>query len=192
MPELLVTKAALALSETGLFGYEAINDFDIYNEYKRGFPRLRSSAWISPSCTLVLLADSSYGLQPLVKNVIRPHDDPSNLVFSNQIVDLVSANEVHSLPIPRLPPLFAGLCQRFFDSYDDVAMIAAEQLVDGMDLDEDWCERNLRNASPKVRQLASRLVAEKHLRLDDFSENMVTCFVTAGEAKRLRLIVGYE
>lgn len=72
-------------------------------------------------------------------------------------------------------------------------MIAVEQLVDGMNLDDDWCEKNLCNASLKVHQLATRVVAGKQSRLDDFSNNTVTCFIAnAGEAERLRRIPGYE
>jgi len=108
-------------------------------------------------------------------------------------MDLLPVVDVRRLPIPQLPPLLRGLCQRYLDSFDDVAMIAAEQLVDGMDLDEGWCERNLAFANQQVYQLASTLVAGKKSRLDHFSENSVTCFVRdPGEAARLRQIPGYE
>jgi hypothetical protein len=183
------------LQGTGLFEPKAIEDFDIYNEYKRGFPRFRSSSWISSSCTLVLLADKSYGLDPLVNNIVSlgktaPNPNP---MYSSQIMDLIPPAEISNIPIPRLPPLFAGLCRRYLESNDDVAMIAAEQLVDGMDLDGSWCTRNLCNASVEVHQLASGLIAGKQSRIDDFSENKVTCFITnAEEAERLRLIPGYE
>ncbi|TVY92921.1 hypothetical protein LAWI1_G004653 [Lachnellula willkommii] len=194
VPEASLSKAALMLQGTGLFEPKAIEEFDIYNEYKRDFPRLRSSSWISPSCTLVLLADKSYGLDPLVNNISCGKTTPNpNPTYSSQIMDLIPPAEVGNIPIPRLPSLFAGLCRRYLESNDDVAMIAAEQLVDGMDLDGGWCTRNLRNTSFEIHQLANRLIASKQSRLDDFSENTVTCFIAnAEEAERLRLIPGYE
>jgi len=141
----------------------------------------------------VLLGDRSCGLDPLVNNIISRDKAPSNPAYSSQIMDLIPVAVVNNLPMPRLSSLFAGVCHRFLESNDDIAMIAAEQLVDGMDLDDGWCERNLRNASPEVHQLATRLVAGKQSRLDDFSEKTVTCFIAnAGEAERLRRIPGYE
>lgn len=118
----------------------------------------------------------------------------SDSACSKQITDIIPVVDVNQLPMPRLPSLFAGFCQRFLDTQDDAAMIAAEQLVDGMDLDEGWVERNLGGiASPKVFQLATKLVAEKRSRIDDFSENNVTCFIADDtEAKRVRQIPGYE
>jgi hypothetical protein len=183
------------LQGTGLFEPAAIEEFDIYNEYKRSSPRFRSSPWISPPCTFVLLADKSYGLDPLVSNVVpRGNAAPnSNPTYSSQIMDLISLDEVGNLPIPRLPSLFTGLCWRYLESKDDVAMIAAEQLVDGMDLDSEWCTRNLRGISVEIRRLANGLIAGKKSRIDDFSENTVSCFITnAKESGRLRLIPGYE
>jgi hypothetical protein len=145
VPEVSVSKAALMLEGTGLFDPEAIVEFDIYTEYKRDCPRFCSLSWISPSCSLVLLADKSYGLDPLV-NIILPCGKPapnSNLTYSSQILDLISPDDVGILPIPRLPSFFAGICGRYLESKDDVVMTAAEQLVDGMDLDSGWCTRNL-------------------------------------------------
>jgi hypothetical protein len=66
------------LEGTGLFDPEEIVEFDIYTEYKRDCPRFRSSSWISPSCTLVLLADKSYGLDPLVNNILPCGKPASN------------------------------------------------------------------------------------------------------------------
>jgi hypothetical protein len=189
----LVEKAASVLYETGLYYYEEITEFDIYNEYKRGFPRLRSSSRVPHPCTLVLLADNMYGLAPLEISLVARDKASQDLEYSTQILFHIPAGEVKSLPVPRLPWLFAGLCQRFLDLNDDLARSSAEQLVDAMDLDESWCDRNLMNASPRTRQLASRLVKEKHLRLDEFTEYKVTCFIAnIGEAQRLRRIPGYE
>ena len=150
---------------------------------------------MSPSFNLVLLADKSYGLDPLVHNIVV-HGKPSpnsNSIYGGQILDLISPDDVSNLPIPRLPSLFAGLCQRYLQSKDDAAMIAAEQLVDGMDLDSGWCTRNLCNTSVEMHQLVNGLLAGKKSRVDDFSGNTVACFMAnAEEAARLRLIPGYE
>lgn len=48
-----------------------------------------------------------------------------------------------------------------------MARIAVEQLVDGMDLDEDWIERNLGGTTTNVRDLAAQLVAEKGSRHEE-------------------------
>jgi len=63
------------------------------------------------------------------------------------------------------------------DLNDDVAMIAAMQLVDVMDLDVAWCSRNIRYASQEVYQLVMRLVEWKDSRLNDFSKNTITCIL---------------
>lgn len=143
----------------------------------------------------MIFTDKSYGLNPLLKHIVSRERIPSNPGYSDQIIDLVPADGINQLPMLRLPSLFNGLCQRFLDTQDDVSMIAAEQLVDGMDLDEGWCDRNLHllNASPEVLNLAVRLIEGKSSRVDDFSEGAVTCFVAnREEVERLRRIPGYE
>jgi hypothetical protein len=128
-----------------------------------------------------------------MNNVISHHGTPSNVVYSSQITDSIPASDVSTFPIPRLSPFLMGLCQRYLKFNDDIAMIAAEQLVDGMDLDEDWCEKHLSTASLEIQQLVARLVDEKRSRLDDFSGYTVTCFVANdADAERLRRIPGYE
>lgn len=64
-----------------------------------------------------------------------------------------------------------------------------EQLVDGMDLDEEWCMSNLSGAEPEVLNLAKTLIFKKPSRIDEFSGNIVTCFVAdRDEADRVRRI----
>lgn len=114
-------------------------------------------------------------------------------MYSEQIIDLIPPTEIHRLPLPRLPVLLAGLCRRFLESHDDIAMIAAEQLVDGMDLDEGWRDRNLSSVGSEVLEVVSRLIAGKTSRLDDSSENVITCFIAnKDEVERVRKIAGYE
>lgn len=48
-----------------------------------------------------------------------------------------------------------------------MARINVEQLVDGMDLNDDWIQKHLDNAAANVKQLAAQLVAEKPSRYDE-------------------------
>lgn len=97
----------------------------------------------------------------------------------------MSEEHVRSLPFPRLPSLLIGYARRYVESQDDPSMIAAEQLVDGMDLDEAWCKRHLNGVEPGVVDVIVDRVQTKHQRLDDFSENTVTCYVKDEEAAAL-------
>lgn len=58
-----------------------------------------------------------------------------------------------------------------------MARIAVEQLVDGMNLDGGWTEMNLGDTTPKVRELAAQLVAEKTSR---YSEDTYLAAMSAG------------
>ncbi|KAI9053090.1 hypothetical protein LZ554_003359 [Drepanopeziza brunnea f. sp. 'monogermtubi'] len=195
VPEAMVLEAAPLLCGTGLFLPDDIVEFDLYNQYKQGLPRRRSSPWIYPSSNIVILPDKIYGLNPISENVVshnKAHSEPS-YTYSSQLTDFISPTDIHRLPMPKMPVLLAGLCQRFLDSHDDVAMIAAEQLVDGMDLNEDWCERNLANVNAEVFEMTLRLVLGKTSRMDDFSQNTVTCYIAHEvDAERARGIPGYE
>lgn len=73
-----------------------------------------------------------------------------------------------------------------------MAVIAAESLVDGMDLDEDWCMVHLEFTEKKALDLALSLVAGKRSKISDFSTNKVTCFIPSpAEAHRVQKIPGY-
>lgn len=48
-----------------------------------------------------------------------------------------------------------------------MARIAVEQLVDGMNFNDDWIESNLGGATIKVRNLAAQLVLEKGSRHEE-------------------------
>ncbi|KAF2759374.1 hypothetical protein EJ05DRAFT_344187 [Pseudovirgaria hyperparasitica] len=193
VPEHKVSDALTTLEISGLFHAEAIQEFDIYNEYKRGSPRLRTSSWIAPTCTFVILSDTSHHLAPLEKHIISQESKLSNPTYSSQLLDMISTDDINSLPLPKLSSLFSGLCQRYVQTKDDVAMIAAEQLVDGTDMNEMWCLRHLNGASLEVRALASRLIDEKPCRLDAFSGYSVTCFIADSAASdRIKRLPGYE
>lgn len=142
-----------------------IKEFDLFTEYKRGFPTFKTP---NNGLRLLLFSDSYFGLSPLHQNIV-PDDERLSTTCSEQILDLVPRDEIQHLPVPRLPAFFIGLCSKFFESNDCMARIAVEQLMDGMDLDDDWIARNLGDTTVKVRELATQLVAEKTLR---YAENM--------------------
>lgn len=140
-----------------------VRDYDLFTEYKRGFPMFEAP---NIGLRLLFFPDSYFGLAPLHQNIV-PNDERLSTTCSEQILDLVPRGEIQHLPVPRLPVFFIGLCSRFFESNDCMARIAVEQLVDGMDLCEDWIESNLGGATLKVRELAVQLVAEKTSRYEN-------------------------
>jgi hypothetical protein len=75
------------------------------------------------------------------------------------------------VPMPKLAPFFKGLCRKYCESHDIVFAIAAEALIDGMDLDESWCRMNLDVTRPEELEFALKLVEGKHSRISDFSLN---------------------
>ncbi|KAJ4176323.1 hypothetical protein NW755_014475 [Fusarium falciforme] len=82
-------------------------------------------------------------------------------------------------PLPPLP--------------NDMAMIAVEQLVDGMNLDEAWVERNLKDSDAGLLRLVMNRIHGKQSRIDYYSDNTITCFISGPEeAESVRLIPGFE
>jgi hypothetical protein len=125
--------------------------------------------------------------------MVHNEETVSEGTISKQILDLCGPEEVRFLPVPHLAPYLVGLCSRYLEFEDDIAMIAAEQLVDGMDIDQDWCTNHLKGANSNVCQLVARLVAGKESRLDDFNGNKITCFIAdEAEAESVKLIPGYD
>ncbi|KAK7518997.1 hypothetical protein IWZ03DRAFT_375199 [Phyllosticta citriasiana] len=114
--------------------------------------------------------------------------------YSSQILESLPARDVHLFPMPQLLRLMTSLCERYIESGDIMARIGVEQLIDGMDLDEPWCQRNLSStASDEVQQLVLSVVQGKKWRIDDFSGKSVTCFIAdEEEATRMHGIPGYE
>lgn len=167
VPASMLSQAEATLCSTGLFVRESLDDFDLYTEYKRGFPRLRSTSWSSPNYSVMIFPDTMYGLCPVEKNFATPISNEA-VRYSSQIMDLLSDEQIRQLPWPRLSSLFTGRCQRYLDTNDAVAMTAAEQLVDCLNLDASWCEKNLLHAKEGVLRLAKGLVQSKAARLDDF------------------------
>jgi hypothetical protein len=118
------------------------------------------------------------------------HGNPDSY-YSKEIFDMLSVNAIASLPFPSLGALMAASCARYVQSRDVVFAMAAEQLVDGMDIDDAWCTTHLASLSADEQQFACDLVAGKRYRMDDFSENKITCYVADSQAvSNLRRIPG--
>jgi hypothetical protein len=72
-----------------------------------------------------------------------------------------------------------------------LSAIAAEQLVDGMNLDEDWCSNHISQERHKELNFALQLVAGKDSRISDFTTNTITDFIASQEeAEMLHKIPG--
>jgi hypothetical protein len=72
-----------------------------------------------------------------------------------------------------------------------LSVIAAEQLVDVMNLDEDWCSNHISPERHKELNLALELVARKDSRISDFTTSTVTGYIAfKEEAERLYRIPG--
>ncbi|KAI0378961.1 hypothetical protein F5Y04DRAFT_283331 [Hypomontagnella monticulosa] len=186
-----VLEAAALLCSTGLFQQFPAVKFDLFTEYKQGHPRLRPTFWTTAACAVIILPDTLFGLQPLEESVVRREERNSSSAISTHIVDVIPSADLTAIPVPRLYSYFVGLCRRYLDQADDAAMIAAEQLVDGMNLDQDWCTKNISTAGADVWTLSQQLILDKPSRIDQFSGNTVTCFIAdETEAKKLRDIPG--
>ena len=176
-----------------MFEPSPLGEFNLFTEYKKGYPRLRATSWSSSHLGLVIFSDTSFGLRPLEESVVPNIKSLDSACYSKQILDVVASNDLNAIPMPCLGPYFSGLCRRYLDLGDDVAMIAAEQLVDGMNLDQNWVTKNIASAEQDVQELARQLIHGKASRLDDLSGNTITCFVAnEDEAEALRNIPGFE
>jgi hypothetical protein len=176
-----LSKAVASLCSADLFKLEEIEVYDLFKEYKKGFPRLLSTSQTKQRHAVILFPDTHFGLDPLEGSIVCHDGVPYNTPYSRQILDLVPKAEINYFPVPRLAPFFMGLCRRFLELNDGMARIAVEQLVDGMDLDEQWVKTNLNNTRPEVLRLSMILVSEKSSRCDEFVNSPVTCFIANKE-----------
>jgi hypothetical protein len=188
----MTSLAAKLLCASGLFRLDHDDgSLNIFTDYKKDSIRLRTEQSNTLPQNFLLFSDKSWSLEPLDANSVCALKSG---VASPQILDSLDDDlGLSGLRFPRLPALFRGLAHRYIEFDDDMAMIASEQLVDGMDLDQEWIERHLSSAGGEIFRLAERLVRRKSSRLDEFNGNAVTCFIaTRDEAERLREIVGYD
>ncbi|EEQ29707.1 uncharacterized protein MCYG_02526 [Microsporum canis CBS 113480] len=184
--------AASIFTSTKLLNIAEEGDYNIYTEYKRGFPRFRSRS--EPTLYIVLFTDQYYGLNPLQKNIIsRKEHQEFQGSYSKEILDSMSADQIATLPLPRFAPLFIGLCSTYVKTREVTAAIAAEMFVDGMDIDKDWCHVHFLSSHPDVLSFALNLVRGKASRIADFSMNEVTCFIAnKQELQDIRKVPGFS
>lgn len=162
---------------------------NIYTEYKRGFPRFQCQH--GPAFYVILFPDSAFHLNLSPQSTSPLVEFGEGAEHSREILDLFPASELSSLPIPRLPLLFTGLCRRYLESGDPISAIAAEQLVDGMDLDGNWCKTIFPAERSQELDFAFALVKGKRSRISEFSSNVVSCFIVSEEeAQRIKKIPG--
>jgi hypothetical protein len=140
---------------------------------------------------VTLLPDEVYGIQ-LLRNTIDPSEHQrSDPYYSKEVLDVLSPDAIASIRFPSLGAFLGALCSRYIQSRDTMYAISAEQLVDGMDIDTAWCHLQLTQLSPVEKQFISDLIEGKRGRMDDFSENEITCYVAdIQHATSLRQIPG--
>jgi len=184
--------ACHVLCSTGLFEQlEYADEYNNYTEYKRGFPRLQTTTWVYPRQSFIVFSAAFFGLEP-IRNVLIHSNTNQEIHISKEVTEL-TREDLINLPLPRLAPFLLGLAKKYLDTSDDMAMIAAEQLVDGTNLDELWIREHSRGAEKAVVDLITRLILSKKSRLDYFSENKVTCFIyDEKEAADVKLIPGFS
>lgn len=187
----LEVAASIFESEKGLLEKANEIDHNIYTEYKRGFPRFQFRS--ERSFSIVLFTDQYCHLDPLQKHMISHQEHQDAKVYSREILDSVSADQIAALPLPRFVPLFMGFCRTYIETQEVTAAIAAELLVDGMNLDGEWCRTHFHASQIDELSFALRLVRGKSSRIADFSPNEVTCFIADHqEAQRIRKIPGFS
>ncbi|PYI22901.1 hypothetical protein BO86DRAFT_386586 [Aspergillus japonicus CBS 114.51] len=187
VPVSFLSDAVSTLCLTKQYTIKEQQEYDIFTQYKRGFPALEAT---STKMSIVIFSDAHFHLSPLEHHLV-PCDGVPLISYSREILDLVPVDEIQHLPVPRLASYVIGLCRRYFEHHDAMARIAAEQLVDGMDLDEEWIRTNLREVPLKARELMIMLVAEKSSRRDDIFLDVITPgSVVENGMEGLRLIPG--
>ncbi|OJD20445.1 hypothetical protein ACJ73_08219 [Blastomyces percursus] len=165
------------------------NEYNIYTEYKRGFPRFHV---LTTSFCVVLFTDEYCGLNPLQQNLVSKQEhEGAKDNYSKQILDCFSAGQLAILPLPRFAPFFIGFCRSYVKKQEITSAIAAEMLVDGMDLKEEWCWTHFESESEEL-SFALRLIDSKQSRISDFSPNTVTCFIVDDqERQKVKKIPGF-
>ncbi|KAL2368935.1 hypothetical protein BDBG_06425 [Blastomyces gilchristii SLH14081] len=167
------------------------NEYNIYTEYKRGFPRFRFHVLMISFC-VVLFTDEYCGLNPLQQNLVSKQEhEGARDYYSKEILDCFCAGQLATLPLPRFAPFFIGFCRSYVKKQETTSAIAAEMLVDGMDLKEEWCWTHFESESEEL-SFALGLIGSKQSRISDFSPNTVTCFIVDDqERQRVKKIPGF-
>lgn len=169
---------------------EEVN-YNLYTEYKKGYPRFRFHS--EPSFCVVLFSDRYCHLNPLDQNIVSRQEQQAAEAYSHEILDSMSADQIAAMPFPRFEPFFFGFCRTYTETTEVTAAMAAEILVDGMNLEEEWCEARIDASQSDSLNFALRLVRGKSSRIADFSPNEVTCFITDLQgSQRIQRIPGFS
>ncbi|OJD19293.1 hypothetical protein AJ78_00742 [Emergomyces pasteurianus Ep9510] len=177
-------------SQEGLLERADKTEYNLYTEYKRGFPRFRSCS--KPVFYVTIFTDKHCHLDPLPKCVVYQTEHQYAGEYSRELLDSFSPDEIATLPFPRFTPLFKGFCRTYVKTREDTAAMAAECLVDGKNINEEWCNAQFNTSESAELSFALRLVKGRGSPIDDFSSNQVTCFIlNIQEAQRLQKIPGF-
>ena len=133
---------------------------DVMTKHKEGFPRFRLIEHDGLFATI--FPDTYLHLQPLKSNIVSFQEAPvAPIRYSKEILDVFSAEDIPRFPFPNLPAFFLGACQRYSSTQDPIFAMIAQQLVDGMDLDEQWCSCFVPSSMDKELDFALSLVIKK-------------------------------
>ena len=69
--------------------------------------------------------------------------------FQQEAFDFTSPERNCLLHFPGLPEFPVGACKRYIESGDTVFAMAAEEIVDGIDLDECWSQDHVSICNPR-------------------------------------------
>jgi len=176
VPSSQFNAAELALNSSPVFENLPPRTPNLYSDYKKDCPRFVDVR--QHQTPITLLSDQGTGIEK--SEVLEPAAHTREAVYSDQILGYIPVEGIKYLPIPTLPSFVQHLCLLFFRSADDMYRIRLEQLVDGMNIDEAWCQKNLSDQGHV--QYLLKLVNSKMDRIDDFPGNLVTCYIADQEA----------
>jgi hypothetical protein len=172
IPSSQFTAAEQALDSSPLFQRILPGEPNLYNAYKKDSPRFLDLKW--RHIPIVLLSDT--GTEIDESKTLREAEHSAAAFYSKEILEYFSVRDIKCIPIPSLASFIKYLCRLHFTLGDEMPRIRLEQLVDGMNLDEEWCRKSL-SETAHVQYLLD-LVNSKGDRIDDFSEKQVTCIIT--------------
>ena len=178
-------------SKADLFKAAPEPEGNLYTDYKMGFPRYQLLG--NHDSYVVFFPDSALHLDPLSQSTVPSEWHTCEARYSKEILDSFLAEDLRLLSFPRLVPFFLGHCTRYCNSKAVDSAMAAEQLVDGMNLDEAWLGAQLPAMTSDEISFATKLVREKTSRMDDFSTNQITCYISdKNEAMKVLEIPGRD
>ncbi|KAL7621676.1 hypothetical protein AAE478_009003 [Parahypoxylon ruwenzoriense] len=155
------------------------------------YPHVKTTQWTHTPQVIVILPSTVMTLGgideliPLMSGSIRH-------CISECIYDFCNG-DIADLRFPRLPLLIRGLANKVITEADTDAMASITQLVDGMNLDEEWLMRNISGLGPAVESLILNEIRSKELRVGLTPGKKITRFVRDSEcAVWLKRIAGYE